>query len=777
MRAVFFSTWLLGFVLPVAFGNVKVSFEEKALPLLEAYCYDCHGDGMDKGDFSMDEFEDLSKHLGDVDHWIAVYKNVQSQIMPPSDEDQLEADEKKELLGWIEREVFKVDPENPDPGRVTIRRLNRAEYAYAIYDLLGVEYAVEENFPADDTGYGFDTIGDVLTISPLHMERYLEAAEDIAETALPSDPDSQIPVRGASGKSFRNLNGGNESADWLKFKDTRQVKTKVATAAAGPAEISLIYRVRGARLATDQTAQLEMMVGGKVIAKELVGWDQSDRKVLKGTVPSVKRGSIEVQLRVTPKTPAGEDQEEQAFHILGLQAKGPMDGSFLEYPKGYRMLMVDGAAPKEMQKKEAYARKIMRSFVSRAFRRPLDRPTINRLVGLAMAVDKQPGRTFEDGIRAAVTAVLASPRFLFRAEMQPEPNNPGKKVLIDEYALASRLSFFLWSSVPDDELLSLAYKKQLRANLLPQVNRMLADEKAFRFTKNFVGQWLQARDVEHTPIDSWRVLKVRNRGKANQIFSTQLRRDMQRETELFFDFILKQDRPAVELINANYSFLNERLAKFYGINSVKGGEHRLIDLTEHPERGGVLTQGTMLVVTSNPTRTSPVKRGLFVLDQILGTPAPPAPPGIPELEEVGAKHGHQLTMREMMEIHRKKPACAGCHQRMDPIGLGLENFNAVGQFRKKEDGQKIDSAGVLVTGEKFSNVTELKDVLAKYRRDDFYRCLTEKLLTYAVGRGVEYYDNPTVDQLVAGLKKGDGTLKELVIGVIESVPFQQRRGD
>ncbi len=757
-------------------ADVSVSYEKTAKPLLEAYCFDCHGDGSAKGEFSMDEFKDLSAHLNNIDHWVAVWRNIRSQIMPPSEKDQLALGEKKELLQWIEKEVFKINPENPDPGRVTIRRLNRQEYFHAIEDLLGVRYNTWENFPPDDTGYGFDTIGDVLSISPLHMEKYLEAASQIANQALPRDATSHIPERTISGKQFREAGEEKHASDWLAFNQERMVRAFLSAPAKGEYEVHFNYSVRGAKQATDQTAHIELFLGEKKIAERTVGWDQQETIRLSGK-HFLSKGEIEAKVKITPREPVGENQEEQYLFIQKLQIKGPLDESYVEYPKGYQMIMVDGAAPKDLEKREQYARKIMRSFVSRAFRRPLDPGTIQRLVTIVMETDKSPGKTFEDGLKQAITAVLASPRFLFRAEIQAEPNNPGKRIQLDEYALASRLSFFLWSSVPDDELLSLAYRKELRQNIRSQVNRMLADPKGYRFTNHFVGQWLQSRDIKHWPIDPWRILHTRDRQQARRIFNDLLREDMQRETEMFFDFILKRARPAVELINARYSFLNERLAKFYGINDVKGSEHRLVDLTEHPERGGVLTQGTFLVITSNPTRTSPVKRGLFVLDQILGTPAPPAPPNIPELEE--ATHGAKgpQTMRQMMQIHREKPSCIGCHARMDPIGLGLENFNAIGQFRTDDRGQKIDSAGELVTGEKFHNVAALKEILATERQDDFFRCLAEKILTYAIGRGVEYYDAATIDLLVEQMKANGGTLKELVLAVIESAPFQMRRGD
>ncbi len=753
----------------------EVTFEKEIKPILEDYCFDCHGEGASKGDFSMDEYDDLSGHLDDIDHWLAVWRNVRSQIMPPPKKDQPDLAEKQQLMRWIEKRVFKLDPNHPDPGRVTIRRLNRVEYYYSIKDLLGVEYATWENFPADDTGYGFDTIGDVLSISPLHMEKYLEAASTVAEKALPKGTVMQTPVRFFEGSRFREDGDDSHQADWLEFKEERKVFLKGDAPVKGVYQVTLDYAIRGSIAATDQSARLELWMNGKKIAERTVGWDQRDTIKIGGQADLMK-GSNTIEVRLRPKNPPGAGQGGQSAVLKQVSIRGPLNGSYKEYPKGYSMIMVDGPAPKEIRERELYARKIMRSFVSRAFRRPLDRGTVARLVKMAMEVDQSPGRSFEDGIKHAMTAVLASPRFLFRAEIQPEPNNSGKTVMLDEYALAARLSFFLWSSVPDDELLSLAFKNQLRKNLGAQIDRMIASSKSRRFVNNFVGQWLQARDVENIAIDAKRVIGTKDQREADRIFNGRLRSDMKEESELFFEFILKKNRPLKELISARYSFLNERLAGFYGIPGVLGSEHRLVDLHEHPQRGGILGQGAFLLVTSNPTRTSPVKRGLFVLDNLLGTPAPPAPPDVPELEEVSEHNNKPLTMRQMMEVHRKKPLCASCHKRMDPIGLGLENFNAIGQFRSQESGQPIDSSGVLITGEKFSDIAALKSVLADERRDDFYRCLSEKILTYAIGRGPKYFDAVTIDALVRQLNEGDGTLKDLVITIIESVPFQKRRG-
>ena len=753
----------------------ELSFDKEIQPLLQDYCFDCHGDGSARGNFSMDEYDDLEKHLNDVEHWLAVWRNLRSQIMPPPKKDQPDLEERKQLLSWIEEHVFKLDPAKPDPGRVTIRRLNRVEYHYAIQDLLGVNYKTWEDFPADDTGYGFDTIGDVLSISPLHLEKYLAAASRIVEEVLPEGSEPQIPVLFFEGKSFQKIGSDSTAGNWLPFKAKGKASLSVRVPAQGDYQIALEYAVRGSELATDQSAHVELSVGGVKVAERLTGWDQRERITLTGKAQMLQKESL-IEVAISPREAAGEGQAEQAIILKKITLKGPLDGSYKEFPESYRAIMAGGEIPQTFSEREMSARKIMQDFASRAFRRPLDRDAVSRLVRMVLEVGELPGKRFEDGIKHAMTAILASPRFLFRAEIQPEPDNKGRIVLLDEYALASRLSFFLWSSVPDEELLSLASRGELRADLRHQVERMLASPKSRRFVNNFVGQWLQARDLESIAVDVPRVLGLSNRREASKIFNSRLRQDMRRETELFFDHVLKSGRPAEELISARYSFLNERLAKFYEVPGVHGDEHRYVDLSGHPQRGGILGQGTFLIVTSNPTRTSPVKRGLFVLDNLLGTPAPPAPPDIPELEEVAHANDQALSMRQMMEIHREKPLCASCHRRMDPIGLGLENFNAIGQFRTEEKGVEIDAAGVLITGEKFDNVEALKDVLANDRRDDFYRCLSEKVLTYALGRGLEYYDAVTIDYLVDQTKENGGSLKALLVAVIESAAFQKRRG-
>jgi len=620
---------------------VSSPFVEQVQPTLFEYCYDCHGDGMRRGNVDFDRYASEAELTADQDLWLAVLKNVRAGVMPPRDRPQPSTEDLARLETWIKRESFRIDETHSDPGRVTLRRLNRGEYRNTIRDLLGIDYNTLEEFPPDDTGYGFDTVGDVLTVSPLLLEKYLQAAEAIVARAMP---------------------------------------------------------------------------------------------------------------RETPRDPG---------HRMSARAKSPW---FLPDPP-----------PEDPAARREVVRGLLRQFVDRAFRRPVDEQTLNRLVRLAEAIASEPGGSFADGVRRAMVAVLASPRFLFRIE-EPATALPGDPYPpLDDYALASRLSYFLWSSMPDDELFDLAARGELRANLVVQARRMLADDRSQAFLESFAGQWLQARDIEGTSINARAVLRREGGGRRLE-FDRSLRLAMRRETELTFGHVLREDRPILELLDSDYTFLNQELAEFYGIPGVEGREMRRVTLPPASPRGGVLTQGTVLTVTSNPTRTSPVKRGLFILENILGTPPPPAPPGIPELEEAVREFpGREPTLREMMQVHRDNALCASCHKRMDPLGLALENFNALGLWRDTEHGQPIDATGELVTGEAFQGIHDLKRILAQERRLDFYRCLTEKVLTYALGRGLEAHDVQAVDRIVDRLQAADGRSSALLLGVIESRPFQHRR--
>ena len=394
-----------------------------------------------------------------------------------------------------------------------------------------------------------------------------------------------------------------------------------------------------------------------------------------------------------PGDPPDEGEDKIVVSVKNVTMRGPLDGSQKDYPWEFRDIFSEGPPQDSQEQRDVYRRKILGRLATRAFRRPSDQATVDRLVKLARMVDEQPGKKFEHGIRHAVTALLVSPRFLMRAEIQPEPDNAGKIVPIDEYALASRLSYFFWLSAPDEELLTLAGEKKLRKNLRAQVDRMLADEKSKRFVKSFIGQWLQARDVETINIDARKVLGIKDLGQARRTFNGQIRSAMRQESELLFEHVLKENRPVGELLTANYTFLNEYLAGWYGIQGVKGREMRKVDLKGNPRRGGILQQGTFLVVTSNPTRTSPVKRGLFVLENMLATPPPPASPDVPPLEETLKGKNRNLSLREALALHSEEKMCAACHARMDPIGLALENYNPAGLWIDQYKGKPIDTRG------------------------------------------------------------------------------------
>lgn len=753
-------------------------FIDEIEPILADYCYDCHGDGMDKGDFQMDDFEKFEDHLTNHLLWFEIWESMRASLMPPSKKPQPEDAEKAKVIAWIESEVFQLDPDNPDPGVVTIRRLNREEYRNTIKDLFGVSFDVTEAFPADDTGYGFDTIGDVLSISPLLMEKYIEAAQDIVKDAVPTS-GPVIPTKWINVTDFKNQEPKQEkqTMKWMGFNWPRDYRAKPWIDHDGEYEIRVEFAIKGSMEATSHTSKLELKLGDQVLADRDLGWDNSKSLVMKGRA-KLKRGrENDIRILQTPGEKPQEGENELHTEIYKITAYGPLDGSVKEYPHEFRDIFHDGAPPEDAKERDAYRRAILQRLATRAFRRPVDENTLNRLDSLAKTMDSQPGKTFEHGIAHALTAILASPRFLFRAEVQPEPNNPSQIVPIDEYALASRLSYFLWSSCPDEELMKLAGEGQLRKNLRPQIDRMLKDGKSDRFIRNFVGQWLQARDVETMNIDARRILGIKDLGDALRVFNRDLRQAMREESELFFAHVLRENRPATELLTADYTFLNDRLAKWYGVDGVEGKEMRKVSLKPESKRGGILTQSTFLIVTSNPTRTSPVKRGLFVLENLLATPSPPAVPDVPSLEESQKGKNKDLPLREILKIHSEDALCSSCHSRMDPIGLALENFNAIGVWRDDYRGNPIDASGELVTGEKFGNAQELAKILGQSRKHDFHRALAEKLLTYAVGRGVEFYDAHTIDGIVTGTENNGGSLRELLYGIVESAPFQKRRGD
>lgn len=760
--------------------DAQAEYEARIQPLLARYCFDCHGDGMDKGKVSLDTFASHDELLAADELWLRVLKNVRAGLMPPEKKPQLSAEEMRTLETWIKRAAFGLDPADPDPGRVTVRRLNRIEYRNTIRDLTGVEFNTEEEFSPDDTGYGFDNIGDVLSISPLLLEKYLQAAEKIVAEAVPTVArvvrEKTIPAREFSGQEV--------NPDRMSFYQPAKLESSFEVPTAGDYRVTLSFNVRGDFNFDPGRANLIFKIDGEEVFRQEFGWD--NKKFDFPVERSWATGRRSFAFELEPLSKPEDKKTSVDLRLNSVKITGPLDPKHWAKTKNYDRFFHRDEPPSGPEERKIYAREILTRFGLRAFRRPVPEKQLERLAGIALEAGMAPGKTFEQGIALAMVAILASPRFLFRIEESEDP--AARHAQIDEYALASRLSYFLWSTLPDEELFQLAGRGELRRNLDQQVRRMARDERARAFVNNFTGQWLQVRDVAGIALNE-RAIAFRDsaepkpppgerrrwRGKTIEL-DGELRRSMQEETQEFFRHVMSEDRPVLEMVDSDYTFLNERLAKHYGIDGVEGRQIRKVQLPPDSPRGGLLTHGSILVVTSNPTRTSPVKRGLFLLDNILGTPAPPPPAAVPDLEEAEKEFkDREPTLREALELHRAQPLCSSCHNRMDPLGLALENFNALGMWREQERGQSISPAGKLITGETFANVRELRKVLAENRRLDFYRCLTEKMLTYALGRGVEYYDTEAVDRIVSRLEAEGGRFSSLLYGVIESAPFQKRR--
>jgi hypothetical protein len=770
-------------------------FRKDIQPILTEYCYDCHGDGAKKGEIAFDELKSDDALLN-PDLWWKVLKNVRAGVMPPEKKPQPSPEERKRVENWIKYEAFGLNPQAPDPGRVTIRRLNRVEYRNTIRDLMGFDFKVDEEFPPDDTGYGFDNIGDVLTISPLLLEKYMDAAKTIVDRAVPK-VSRVIQEKIISGTEFLKGDGSPNSARMSLYKEWTLSQTNKAEK---PGTYRIILEViEGGSFDSDPTrAKMVFKVNDRELLQREVGWDENKKSRFEFEEqwqPGEYRIGIELHPIITEekKTAPGRNLSVD-LRIASVAVQGPIEKEQWVRPKNFDLFFTKDV-PQAPAERQQYRSEVLAKFTRKAYRRPVDEATVNRLAMIAEDFSNQPGKTVEEGIGQAIVAVLASPRFLFRVEGSQPGSASDAYALVDEYALATRLAYFLWSTMPDAELFGLAERGELRKNLSSQIKRMLDDRRSEALIQNFTGQWLQARDVEGIDINARAVLAKddsagpennQGGGRRGQFgfrqprfeLDRETRQAMRRETEMFFASIVREDRSVRDLIDSDYTFLNEKLARHYGLTNLNivGPEMRKVSLPKDHPRGGVLTQGTVLTVTSNPTRTSPVKRGLFVLDNILGSPAPPPPADVPLLEEAEKEFkDKEPTLREVLELHRNKPLCSACHSRMDPLGLALESFNALGLWREKERGQAIDPAGKLITGETFTGIRELKRILANEHRIDFYRCLTEKLMTYALGRGLEYYDVEAVDQIVERLERSDGRFSSLLTGVIDSAPFQKRR--
>ena len=732
---------------PVPDPGLSLSYAHEIRPLLLKYCGECHqGDKAEAG-LPFDQMLETHAATRDRARWKKVHVQLTNKLMPPLDEPQPTHEERQKLIDWVQSQALTVRCDDTIyPGRVTIRRLNRAEYNNTIRDLFGVDFQPASTFPADDTGYGFDNIGDVLSLPPVLLERYLEAAEQVTRRTIVAPDEDFITETKQDGG---NLGSTTEISREFRFSDEGYYLLRVRAYAdqAGPDLAKMSLRFDG-----QEIEQYEIK------AKD-VGETELIEKRLKVSAGKHKLAAGFLNDYYEPKD--GRDNDRN-LHIVSLAITGPLGVLPSDLPEPHRRLMIE--SPKSKAEYPTAARAILSRIVPQVWRRPTTDPEIDRLVALVEHVTAD-GSSFERGIQTALQAVLVSPRFLFRLEQEPTDAAPGAVRSLDDFELASRLSYFLWSSTPDDELLAAAREGKLARGtdeLDRQTRRMLADPRSRSLVENFAGQWLQLRNLANVSPNPRRFPK----------FTKELRADMRRETELLFETILKEDRPLIEFLSADYTFVNQRLAEHYNMEGIRGDEFRRVPVNAE-QRGGLLGQASILTVTSNPTRTSPVKRGKWILENLLASPPPPAPAGVPPLKESTRREPIELSLKERMAQHRSNPACATCHQLMDPLGFGLENYDATGVWRTNDGNADVDASGDLPDGRHFTGPKELRAILLE-RSDDFRRCFTERLLTYSLGRGLEYYDECEVTAIVLSGKADGDRISAYVLGIVHSTAFRQR---
>ena len=799
-------------------GAVFAQTSETVSPqraLLDQYCVSCHNQAMVNS--TPVEGENLlftqlrglgmtldKENVDDVSEnpevWEKVVRKLRVGVMPPPDNPRPGHEDYSEFRYWLEEQLDQANAEKVNPGRTqSFHRLNQAEYQTVIGQLLGLKLDVEELIPADPPDRnGFDNNAEVLSLSPVLMERYVSAAHKIAELAVGATP------LGMSIKSYEvplNLIQNDRLDDQLPFG------SRGGAAVTHNFPVDGLYRIK-VKLQTnyvdfvrgyDQPHQIEVSLDGERIDVFEFGGDAPGMPAPYSFAGNI-RGSddweefmmaiadegfeLEIPVQAGPRVigatfpreiweAEGIDQPRLfGYHlaVTELPDSNPALGSVsIEGPivsQGPGLTpsreIIFSCIPEDYDAERGCAKEILTGLARKAYRRPLIEDDWLELSEFFESGFKEEG--FDKGIQLALERILVAPDFLWRIQQDPEGLLPGESYEITDVELASRLSFFLWSGGPDEELLSLAENGRLRESgiLKSQVTRMMDDPKAEAFIKNFIGQWLYLRNLDNVyPLPS-----------AFPEFDDNLRESFKQETELFFDEQIREDHSLLDLFTANYSFLNERLADHYGVQGIYGNHFRKVSLDGH-KRGGLLGHGSLMTVTSYPNRTSVVLRGKFVLDNLLGSPPPEPPPNVPALEE-SSQTGKQLTMREAMAQHRENPACRVCHAAMDPIGFSLENYDAVGKWRDMFAGVDVDASGLLPDGAAFNGRKGLENLILD-RPTDFVATVTEKLLTYALGRGVEYYDMPTVRSIVRQSEQEDFSWSSLILGVVESAPFQMRR--
>lgn len=752
--------------------------------MLTQFCGGCHNDKAKTAGMSVMPLkaDNIEAHTAT---WEKILRRVSLGEMPPRGMKRPSKEEIADFTNWLEGSLDKMGAANPDPGRATLRRLNRTEYANAVRDLLDLQIDVSDDLPFDDSGYGFDNIADVLTVSRTLMDKYIRVGARVSRTAtglvsrspvvtehkLAKDPyvneraSDDLPLGSRGGGSFKfyapydadytvivNLNPGL-GADIQKNPADR-IETRVSLT-AGQHIIGASFRksmVLETTLVPKTIQQLRMPKPATAPPPLTLDIQVDGARVKTVAVPAHATGFQDAGIAHTDVIAARDVQAISVAGPYGIRGAG-------DTPSRRRIF---SCRPGEGISETACARNILTSLARHAYRRPVTSADIAPL--MTMYREGRKGATFEHGIEAGLEVILSSPNFLFLRETDPPRARPGSVRRITDLELASRLSLFLWSSIPDEELLFTAEKGQLSKPdvLQSQVSRMLADPKAKALTANFAGQWLHLRRLEAQKPD--RIVYPD--------FDQRLRAAMLTETEMFFENVVRDNRSVLEFLDADYTFLNQRLAEHYGIPGIYGTTFRKVNLDPKLRRGGLLGQASILTVTSYNNRTSVVMRGKWILENILAAPPPPPPPDIPALND--AKNGKLLSVREQMEMHRANPVCASCHNKMDPLGFSLENYDAVGAWRTSFAGKPIDASAVLPDGTKFEGPAGLQNILMS-RKEQFIEALTERMMTYGLGRGVEYYDMPAIREVRDRARRDDYRMNAIIMGIVQSVPFVMKR--
>jgi mono/diheme cytochrome c family protein len=733
-------------------------FDKNVKPILKNTCSGCHNATLTSGGVNLLPYMEASTVAQDRPSWDRILQKIESGEMPPKGVPRPPQAQIAALTAFIHGEFDKADAAvKPDPGRVTARRLNRNEYRNTIRDLLAVDFRADKDFPTDDSGYGFDNIADILTISPVLMDKYMTAAETIASRALGADPLPKKPLE----IPYDKAHAGLRRLDFSTVEVSHRVDFD--------GEYIVRFGFPGERNADARPVKMNFWMDGQLMGSidvetrpsKLVYFNPFSDGEMRLYLPEgdhVFRAAFvndDFIKTITDQRDAYSDRKNK--YIGAVTFVGPYPAK-VEKASRKKILICDPATG------QACVEKIVANLAHHAYRRPATRAEVASLMKF-VAMARASGPSTEQGIQLALEAMLVSPEFLFRIERDPNPTDPDKIHRLSDTELATRLSYFLWSSMPDDELLGLAEAGKLhdQAVLDAQVKRMMTDKKAAAFADNFAGQWLEIRNLDSIKPDPQKF----------PAWNAQLKDEMRTETSMFFQHVLSENRPISDFIDAKYTFLNENLAKFYGIGDVKGPDFRLVDLP-NDQRGGVLAQASVLAVSSYPTRTSPTIRGKYILNNILGTPPPPPPPDVPALDD--SKVGSDVSLRKQLEAHRSNPVCASCHSKMDVLGFGLENYDAIGKWRTVDGKFPIDVGGTMPNGKTFQTAAEMRAILTA-NLPQVAHCLAEKVMTYALGRGVQPYDNRSLEQIDKALAADGYHFQTLIFEVVRSLPFQSRRGE